>query len=65
MTDRYRKLCAEVDTATIALGDANRSAEKALDRVVGPRTVQPIRPVLVIGGKEMPHTITFKGSPAK
>ena len=64
MQDRYRSLCREVESATIALGDANRSAEKALERVVGTQgTLQTMKPTPVIDGVELPQTIVFTGTP--
>jgi hypothetical protein len=41
MPDRYQDLCREVDMATTALGDANRSLERRLDKSPEQPSVDP------------------------
>ena len=63
MTDRYRDLCRQVDTDTRALGDAMKSVEKALDRVVPEAALLANKPTPVVEGVELPQTIVFTEHP--
>ena len=59
MDKGLKTICDDLEKATVRAKDATRSAELALERVVGPGTMLAIKPVPVVDGVELPQIITF------